>query len=161
MISLLVTAPLFTKNDSINLKTGVCVIMADSSKVRIVWLKIMYSLTVVIAGALGVILLISPDSTQLIFNSTCPAVLSGMIGSLFLAFALVSCLGLRDPVKFIPLLLMQLLYKSVWLCFVALPLLVMNKIDSDIFPVIIVFLFIIVGDVIAIPFRQLLGVTSN
>lgn len=106
-------------------------------------------------------LLVSPGSIQWIFGTACPHILSGMIGSLFLAFALVSSLGLKDPIKFIPLLLMQLLYKSVWLCFVAFPLLIANEISNEIIPVIAVFLIVVIGDAIAIPFRFLFRNSQN
>lgn len=127
--------------------------MVSINKTRIIWLKIMYSLTIVIAGVVGAMLLISPSSTQMIFNSDCPQILSGLIGSIYLAFALISAFGLRDPIKFAPLLLMQLIYKSIWLCFIALPLLIENKISSEIVPLMVVFLVVIIGDAIATPFR--------
>jgi len=54
---------------------------------------------------------------------------------------------------------MQLLYKSIWLIFIAIPLLIAGKMTVDIIPVIIVFLAVIVGDLIAIPFRVALNKT--
>lgn len=135
--------------------------MSGVKRIRIFWLKLMYSLTIVIAGSLGAILLISPGSTQWIFGTVCPHILSGMIGSVFLAFALVSVLGLKNPVKFVPLLLMQLLYKSAWLCFVAFPPLITKTIAIEIIPVIAVFLAVVIGDVIAIPFHLLFQMSNH
>jgi hypothetical protein len=129
--------------------------MPIEKRVRIFWLKLMYVLTIAIAGGLGTVILISPGTMLWVFGVDCPRVISGLIGSIFLAFAFISVLGLRNPVKFAPLLLIQLFYKSAWLCFVAFPLLIANKITADMIPVIAVFLVVVIGDLIAIPFRRL------
>jgi hypothetical protein len=44
-----------------------------------------------------------------------------LVGSLWTAILVLSVLGLRDPVRFAPMLLLQLIYKSLWLAFYALP----------------------------------------
>lgn len=123
---------------------------------RLCLMKTMYILTIVVAGGLGAVLLILPGSIRWVFGADCPGILSGIIGSVFVAFALVSILGIRDPLRYVPILLMQLLYKSVWLCGVALPGLVSGKADPEILPVVAVFLLIVVGDGFAIPFRDLI-----
>src|SRR5271165_3169952 len=46
----------------------------------------------------------------------------GVAFSFWAALSALSALGLRYPLKMLPLLLLQLLYKSVWLTAVALPL---------------------------------------
>lgn len=46
----------------------------------------------------------------------------GVAFSFWAALSLLSGLGLRYPLKMLPLLLLQLLYKSIWLIVVALPL---------------------------------------
>ena len=45
----------------------------------------------------------------------------GVAFSFWAALSVLSCLGLRYPLKMLPLLLMQLSYKLVWLIAVALP----------------------------------------
>lgn len=134
--------------------------MSSTKNARIFLLKLMYALTIVIAGSLGVGMLVASDVTRWVFGVDCPGILSGLIGSVFLAFALVSMLGLRNPMKFAPLLFMQLLYKSAWLCFVALPLLITGRISADVIPVIAVFLAAVIGDLIAIPFGDILKGTT-
>lgn len=129
--------------------------MEKIKKIRIFWLKMMYVSTLVIAGGLGVGLLIFRDATQWIFGIVCSHILSGLIGSMFLAFALLSVLGLRNPVRFVPLLCLQLLYKLIWICFIAIPLFFTGEIAIDMIVVIIVFLAVIIGDMIAIPFHIL------
>ena len=131
--------------------------MSNAKNPRAFLLKLMYTVTIVVAGGLGIGILTIPGTTRWIFGIDCPQVISGLVGSVFLAFALLSVLGLRDPVKFVPILLMQLLYKTVWLCSVALPLLITGKIKADMISVIAVFVVIIIGDLFAIPFKTVLG----
>ena len=45
----------------------------------------------------------------------------GVAFSFWAALSTLSALGLRYPLKMLPLLLLQLLYKSIWLIAVALP----------------------------------------
>jgi hypothetical protein len=129
--------------------------MSGAKQIRVFWLKFMYGSTVLIAGCIGIGMLILPSAAYWVFGVDCPQILSGLIGSLFLAIGLVSVLGLVNPVKFIPVLFMQLLYKSAWLCFVVLPLLITGKLPVDIIPAALVFLAVVIGDLIAIPFRNI------
>ena len=129
--------------------------MEKTKKIRISWLKVTYASTLVIAGGLGIGLLIFQDATQWIFGIDCSHILSGLIGSIFLAFAHIAVLGLRNPVKFVPLLCLQLLYKSIWICFIAIPLFFSGEIAIDMIVVVVVFLAVIIGDMIAIPFHIL------
>ena len=129
--------------------------MSSTKKPRIFMLRLMYVLTIATAGSIGIGILVASDVTQWIFGIDCPRIMSGLIGSVFLALALVSVLGLKDPMKFAPLLFMQLLYKSAWLCFVALLFLITGRISADVIPVIAVFLAAVIGDLIAIPFGDI------
>ncbi len=56
---------------------------------------------------------------------------SGMAHSFLLALALLSITGIRYPLKLLPLLIYELLWKTIWLCGYALPLWVANQIDAD------------------------------
>lgn len=66
--------------------------------------------------------------------------------SFLLALALLSIVGIRYPLRMLPLLVYELLWKMIWLCGIALPLWVANQVDADtrksffeIAPVIILF----------------------
>jgi hypothetical protein len=48
--------------------------------------------------------------------------LHGVAISFWAALSLLACLGIRYPLKMVPLLLLQMLYKAIWLVAVALPL---------------------------------------
>jgi hypothetical protein len=78
-----------------------------------------------------------------------------------LAFGLLSILGLRSPLKFVPVLLIQLCYKSIWFIGVVLPLLVTGHFPSYAIPTVIIFATYIVGDLIAIPFSYAFAKESN
>jgi hypothetical protein len=85
----------------------------------------------------------------------------GIIGSIYLSSALLSILGLRSPLKFVPVLLLQLCYKLIWFIGVVLPLLVNAKFPSYAIPTAIIFVTFIIGDLIAIPFSYLFTKESN
>ena len=99
-------------------------------------------------------ILFFPGLIKLIFNLPDQAGnILGIIGSVYLAFGLLSILGLRSPLKFLPVLLLQLAYKVVWFIGVILPLLVSGRISLFELPYVIFFATYIIGDLIfAIPF---------
>ena len=59
------------------------------------------------------------------------------------------------PLKFIPLLLLQLVYKPVWLLVVALPLFLEGQFPLYVVFMSAVFVTYVIGDLIAIPFSYL------
>jgi hypothetical protein len=85
----------------------------------------------------------------------------GIVGSVYVAFALLSVLGLRDPLKFAPVLLLQLCYKSVWFLAVVLPMLIGGRFPDYGLLTAAIFATYIIGDLIAIPFRYLLARASG
>ncbi|HEX5183509.1 MAG TPA: hypothetical protein VFW19_10195 [Allosphingosinicella sp.] len=56
---------------------------------------------------------------------------SAVAHSFFLALALLSIVGIRYPLRMLPLLLYELLWKMIWLCGVALPLWLAGQVDAD------------------------------
>ena len=76
----------------------------------------------------------------------------GIVGSVYLAFGILSIFGLRSPLKFVPILLLQLCYKSIWLIGVVLPLLVTGRFPNYAILNTVIFVTVVVGDLIAIPF---------
>ena len=76
----------------------------------------------------------------------------GVTGSVYLSFALLSILGLRSPLKFTPLLLLQLTYKTVWFIGVILPLLLAGKFPTYAMLFTAIYVTYIIGDLMAIPF---------
>ncbi len=92
--------------NSIHLKTPV-------SKYRIYLLRGLYFLVLITLG---------PDALSEIFNAQNPInPIQGIAYSFWAAFALLCGLGVRYPLKMLPLLLLQLFYKSIWLLGVYMP----------------------------------------
>jgi hypothetical protein len=81
----------------------------------------------------------------------------GVVGSVALAFACIAGLGLRSPIKFAPILLVQLAYKVIWLVAVLLPNLLQGAGPFYAWVVALIFLSYVVLDLIAIPFARILA----
>ncbi len=57
--------------------------------------------------------------------------LDGVLLSVLFAFALLAMLGIRYPLKMLPLLLFELLWKSIWVVAFGLPLLLSGGLDPN------------------------------
>jgi len=135
--------------------------MTSLQGVRWGWLKVMYIVTIVIAGGYGLGIIFVPDQMKSIYHTSCDPIPYGIVGSVFLAFSLLAMLGLRAPLKFVPILLFQLTYKTVWLVGVFLPLLVAGRFPASHTSTVVLFALIVVGDLIAIPFRHVFAKQSE
>ena len=129
--------------------------MSTDAGVRWGWLRFMYIYTIVGAGGFGLGIIFAPRvvGSMLSFPSQ-DQVTFGITGGVYVAFAALSVLGLRSPLKFAPVLLLQLLYKSVWLLGVILPLLLTGRLLFHGAILAAIFATYIIGDLIAIPFRR-------
>ena len=127
--------------------------MSREMKIRWRWLKGMYIYTIVGAGGFGLGILLVPGTVgSLVGGPPVEPLVFGITGSVYVAFALLSVLGLRSPLKFSPILLLQLGYKSIWFITVVLPMLAAGRLPAyGVLPVAIYTTYII-GDLIAIPF---------
>ncbi len=128
--------------------------MDKTDNVRLGWLKFMYIYTIVGAGGFGLGILINPDLMRSIFGwpNSDQVIAFGVTGSVYFSFAILSILGLRSPLKFAPLLLLQLTYKAVWFVCVILPLLLTGKFPIYALLFTAIYVTYIIGDLIAIPF---------
>src|SRR5215210_6617473 len=57
--------------------------------------------------------------------------LEGVVLSVLGAFALLAVLGIRYPIKMLPLLFFELLWKSIWVLAFGLPLLLSRQLDPN------------------------------
>jgi len=130
--------------------------MENNSSIRWGWLRAMYLYTIFGAGGFGLAVLFFPSKIQslLRFPPQDPVTL-GLYGSVALASGLVAILALRSPLKFVPLLLLQLVYKPIWLIVVAIPLFIKGQFPLYVVFISAVFITYIVGNLIAIPFSFL------
>jgi len=127
--------------------------MSKDMNVRWGWLKVMYWYTIIGAGGFGLAMVLFPETVRSLFRW--PAqdpIVYGVTGSVWMAFGVLSIFGLRSPLKFLPILMMQLCYKSIWFIGVVFPLLVSGKFPLYAILHVIVMGSYIIGDLIAIPF---------
>lgn len=125
-------------------------------------LRIMYLYTIIATLIIGLGILIAPAMviSTLGWPKQDPIVL-GITGSVYVTFGVVSILGLRDPLKFMPILLMQFCYKVIWFIAVILPLLIIGQFPSYAILYVVIFATFIIGDIIVLPFSDLIAKKSD
>ena len=130
--------------------------MPEDFKIRWGWLKIMYIYTIVNAGGFGLGMVFVPDLviSMLKFPNQDPIVF-GAFGCMLISSGILGIFGLRSPLKFVPLLLFQLFYKSIWFVAVLIPFLLVNEMQMYVVVFIVIFASYIIGDLIAIPFSYI------
>jgi hypothetical protein len=130
--------------------------MENHHPVRWGWLKAMYICTFVVSTCIGMAMISIPNTFKSVFQlPPQDTIILGLTGSLFLALGLVSILGVRSPLKFAPVLLLELVYKLVWLAALALPLFLEGQFPFYVVFISVSFLAFMVGDLIAAPFSYL------
>jgi hypothetical protein len=135
--------------------------MNKEINIRWGWLKLMYWYTIVGAGGFGVAMVLAPEAVRSFFGwPVQDPIVYGVTGSVWTAFGIASVFGLASPLKFLPVLLLQLCYKSVWFIGVIFPLVIAGKFPTYAVLHVVVMASYIVGDLIAIPFPYLFGRTD-
>lgn len=127
--------------------------MSANTNIRLGWIKGMYIYTLVGAGGFGLAMLFAPNLVESSFGIPVDdPMMYGVTASAWLGFGIMSVLGLRSPLKFLPVLLMQFVYKLIWVIGVLLPLVLKGELPGYAPLIIAVMISYIVGDLIAIPF---------
>ena len=130
--------------------------MENQFKIRYGWLKGMYIYTILGAGLSGLGMILMPKTYSSMFNLPIQEPINfGIVGSVYLAFGLLSILGLRSPLKFVPVLLAQITYKTIWFLGVIFPLILKGQFPQFALIITIIFATFIIGDAIAIPFKYI------
>ncbi len=136
--------------------------MSKDINVRWSWLKAMYIYTIVGAGGFGLGIIVIPNFMRSIFSwPGQDPVVFGVTGSVYLSFGLLSILGLRAPLRFAPILLLQLSYKVVWFIGVIIPILAAGKFPTYAILHVVIFATYIIGDLIAIPFSYIFSKVAS
>lgn len=114
----------------------------------------MYVANVLIAGPMGLAYVLAPEAMQGLMGIPPgdPIVYGIAAGAVPLAFGLAGAFGLWYPLKVAPVLLLQAAYKSLWLVGVLLPHAATGGIPAHAVPLVVIFGFFIVGDLVAVPF---------
>jgi len=120
------------------------------------WLRFMYAYTILSGGILGFALLVAPSAMLPALGvPTEEPFLAGMVYSVWLAEGILSAIGLRYPVKFAPVLLVQLTYKLIWLVTIIIPHMVTEQLPMFAVTMSAVYITFVIGDIIAIPWRHI------
>ena len=101
------------------------------------WMRFVYGLNVLAAGVPGLLILFGPES--LMSSVTQDRLYFGVLGSVWLSIGLLSILGLRDPLRFSAIFLVQIMYKGIWFMVVLLPLAVAGELRFDALPLVVFF----------------------
>jgi len=88
--------------------------MAEVSLLRLYVMRAFYLVILLAVGSMALPSLASPDAPL--------TPLEGVAFSFWGALALLAAIGLRYPLQMVPVLLIQMIYKTLWLLAVALPL---------------------------------------
>jgi len=122
----------------------------------------MYIYTIVGAGGCGLGMIVVPDVIKSVIGWPHEEpIAAGIVGSVYIAFGILSIFGVRSPLKFVPVLFLQLCYKSIWFIGVILPLLFAGRFPNYAIIIAIIFATFIVGDLIAIPFSYIYAKQSG
>ncbi len=121
----------------------------------------MYAANVVGAGVPGFLVVFFPQFAQAyMFGAvTQDGLLFGVTGSVWLAIGLLSALGLLYPLPLVGIFMVQIVYKTLWIATVGIPLSLQG--DPRALPFVIFFALITVGFVYAVPFGALFARRVN
>jgi hypothetical protein len=124
----------------------------------LILLRSIYIANIIVAGTVGWMSLFAPSrAARIVFSGTTePNIPMQIVGSFWLTIALLSVAGLFSPVRFSIVLLLQLIYKSLWLLAIAIPAILAGKPDSIPIGMAIFFLIWAIVLPFAIPFRSIL-----
>ena len=114
------------------------------------FIRIIYAANILVAGGFGLITLFFPDmARRFTFGGAWrPHPAMQLVGCFWLAIAVLSAVALFSPWVFSPLLLIQLLYKSFWILFWAIPVLTTG--DKSRIPIGMLLFFLIWVGILAI-----------
>ena len=126
-----------------------------NAPVRLNWMRVMYAANVVGAGVPGFLIVFFPRFAQTyMFGAVAQdGLLFGVTGSVWLAIGLLSMLGLFYPRPLVGIFMVQIVYKSIWIATVGIPLSLQG--DPRALPFVISFALVTAGFVYAVPFRAL------
>ncbi|MEM9623600.1 MAG: hypothetical protein AAF993_18285 [Pseudomonadota bacterium] len=123
-------------------------------------LKIMYLSAFVGAGIVGAITLLMPGlAAKYVFAGAVEVnVYMRILGSVWLALGALAMLGLQSPMAYIPILLIQLAYKSAWLVFAAYPALLAGNRETGLIFLTVLFTVWVYALLMLVPIRASLPV---
>lgn len=125
---------------------------------RVRALRVMYVTNIVGAGLPGLAITVAPTWADAnIGGGGQDPVFFGMLGAIWLAIGVLSIVGLRHPVRLSALFAVQVVYKSVWIAAVALPMLARGERLADVVPYAVFFGLVVLAWAAGAPFAWLLA----
>jgi hypothetical protein len=123
--------------------------MTELSTFRLYLMRAMYALIFLGMGS---------EIWPVIVHHTAPWGLShGAAGSLLAGLSAMAALGIRYPVQMLPLLLFELVWKTIWLLAIALPLWLAGQMDANTWDAVTACLLGVVLCPIVIPWRYVVA----
>jgi hypothetical protein len=122
-------------------------------------LRLIFAANILVAGVVGVTSAFFPQTAaRAVFSgSLSPNHTVVITGSFWIAIAVCSALGLRNPLAWSPVLFIQLLYKGLWLILGAAPVWLGRRSEPQPEAMNLFFLIWVVVLLFVIPWRYLLG----
>lgn len=119
-------------------------------------LRVMYIANIFVAGGLGLAFIISPSAIASLFGATAEVSMwaAGYAYSFMVAIAIFALLGLRSPLKFSTILLVQAATKIIWIFAIFLPALVSGSTPSWTIMLLVLFALWATGDLAVTPWRH-------
>lgn len=127
------------------------------------WMRLLYSLTAFMGISTGLIILLAPQrfARNIIgIPYVLPIqdrVVFGLVGGFWFSMGVMALLGLRAPLRFLPIFLVQLVYKTSWYLFVFFPLIIAGEFPAHGWATAVINALWITMDLKAIPFAYLLS----
>ena len=115
-------------------------------------LRVIYASTALIATVVGLLMLLAPAEIVPDLHDDWNR---GIFACMELTFGLLAAVGLVFPYRFIPLLLFQMVYKTIWLAVMVLPMVFDGSLTTEQIAEASLYVVFIVGDAIVIPFGSL------
>lgn len=123
--------------------------------VRLTWIRVMFAANIIGGGIPGFLVTFFPEfAERAMFGAVAQdGLLFGVTGSVWLAIGLLSALGLVYPLQMIGVFMVQIVYKTIWILTVGIPLSLQG--DPRALPFVIFFALVTAGFIYAVPFRYL------
>lgn len=119
--------------------------------------KLMYIYTIITTFIFGLSIIVVPGLWFSLTDLTLQnQYIFGIVGSVWLAFGISSILGLRNPMKFIAVLVLQFIYKVIWIFFVFLPQVIISGPSLISVILLITFFTFIIPDIFIIPWNDII-----
>jgi len=125
----------------------------------IVSLRILYLATVIGVGGAGAVVLFAPRlaDRRLFFGAVTIDAYTRIIGAFWLGLGIVAALGLVHPRALTAVLLVQMVYKAIWLGAGAAPALISGKRDTGLLLLTVLYILWALAILLLFPFAAVFG----